>query len=103
MTGQGQYGPDEEFGWCPECGRSDGYLNIGRVHWYYCDAHRVKWCIGSNLFSSWRDEDEPTWQRNAQHLAPYRERNEHTPTPAMLEHCLKTGRLFKDDEECVWF
>jgi hypothetical protein len=75
----------EHFGWCPECGKTDGYLNIGRAHYFYCDAHRTRWCVGSNLFSSWRHEDEATWERNAQHIEQYRDVDSHTPTAAMLE------------------
>jgi hypothetical protein len=94
----GQYDPDSHFGWCPECGRSDGYRNIGRQHWYFCDAHRVRWSVGSNLFSSWRHEDDATWQRNAEHLEPYREVDGSTPTAAMLQHYSETGRLFDEPE-----
>jgi hypothetical protein len=32
------------FGGCPTCGRNDGLY--------------MRWTIGSNLFSSWRDETE---------------------------------------------
>ena len=46
------------FGGCPECGDQDGYTNVGRSHWVFCIAHRTKWCIGENLFSSWSDETE---------------------------------------------
>jgi hypothetical protein len=76
---------DQYFGWCPECGSHDGYCNIGRDHWVFCDAHRTKWWVGSNLFSAWRDDDEATWERNAEHLAAYRVVDPHTPTGAMLE------------------
>jgi hypothetical protein len=85
MTLSGQHPPSDHFGWCPECGRHDGCLNIGRTHWCYCDAHLVRWCIGENLFSSWRDEDEATWARNEMHIGSYREVDSHTPTPAMAE------------------
>ncbi len=64
---------DEYFGGCPTCGKSDGYSNVGRNHWGSCDAHKVKWSIGSNLFSSWHDEDETVWQKNAERLSTYRE------------------------------
>jgi hypothetical protein len=47
---------DNYFGGCPECGGSDGCINIGPNHWYYCKEHRTRWCIGSNLFSSWKDQ-----------------------------------------------
>jgi len=46
------------FGCCPICGRNDGYMNIGKGHWFYCKEHKVKWCVGANLFSSWQHETE---------------------------------------------
>lgn len=46
------------FGLCPICKKTDGYINIGRGHWYFCKEHRVRWCVGANLFSTWRDETE---------------------------------------------
>ena len=46
------------FGLCPTCHKDDGYLNVGRTHWFYCKEHKKRWCVGSNLFSSWRDETE---------------------------------------------
>lgn len=78
----------EHFGWCPECGKTDGYLNIRDVHYFYCDAHRTRWFVGSNLFSSWQHEDEATWEANAQHLEDYRDVDPHTPTVTMLEGML---------------
>src|SRR5690348_17591745 len=50
---------DEEtpyFGGCPYCHKTDGYINVGREHWFVCDQHQTKWRIGENLFSSWREE-----------------------------------------------
>jgi hypothetical protein len=49
---------DGYFGWCPKCKNNDGYLNIGREHWFLCKEHKVKWCVGYNLFSSWQHETE---------------------------------------------
>jgi hypothetical protein len=49
---------DEYFGGCPTCGKNDGYRNVGRSHWFFCLEHRVVWCAGSNLFSSWHGETE---------------------------------------------
>lgn len=58
-------------GVCPQCYRTDGYVNIGKEHWGICDVHRVRWPIGYNLFSDWqhesRDEQEETWSK----VAPY--------------------------------
>ena len=44
------------FGVCPICRKNDGYINIGRGHWFFCEEHKVRWYIGSNLFSSWQEE-----------------------------------------------
>jgi hypothetical protein len=54
---------DGYFGVCPHCGRHDGYLNIGRAHWFFRKQHRVKWCAGSDLFSGWRDRSEDEQRR----------------------------------------
>jgi hypothetical protein len=64
---------DAYFGGCPFCGCSDGWLNVGRVHWIRCDWHHTKWSPGANLFSSWREEDQGIWQRNSYLLSTYRE------------------------------
>jgi hypothetical protein len=63
----------EYFGGCPQCGKNDGFTNIGREHWFYCAAHRARWCLGSNLFSGWREETEATWRCNAEFLAGFAE------------------------------
>jgi hypothetical protein len=60
------------FGVCPECGKTDGYLNIGRAHWFVCHEHRVRWCAGHNLFSGWREEDEAEWPKNWERIGEYR-------------------------------
>jgi len=59
------------FGGCPHCGANHGFLNVRAEHWIVCDAHQVKWCVGSNLFSSWKDENERIWRRNAEKLLGY--------------------------------
>lgn len=64
---------DDYFGVCPTCEQNDGYLNIGRDHFFICHAHRVKWCVGESLFSSWRSETEEHWARNYQILALYQD------------------------------
>ena len=46
----------ESFGVCPECGRSDGYLNLGIEHWFICREHNYRWLAGSNLFDSWKNQ-----------------------------------------------
>lgn len=61
------------FGGCPYCGLNDGCLNLGRDHWYVCHTHRTKWWVGSNLFSSWRHEDEEDWALHALRIRDYEE------------------------------
>src|SRR5262245_22452625 len=67
---KGKYAEDY-FGVCPHCHRQYGYLNVGRNHWFFCDAHQTCWCIGSNLFSSWHDETKDQWEKNAKKLHGY--------------------------------
>jgi hypothetical protein len=62
---------DDDFGGCPVCGKTDGYLNIGRDHWFVCHAHEKRWLIGSNLFSGWKEETEAKWAANAALLEGY--------------------------------
>jgi hypothetical protein len=50
------------WGVCPVCRDNDGYLNVGRNHWFFCREHKTKWCVGSNLFSGWRRQTEAEQQ-----------------------------------------
>jgi len=61
----------ETFGGCPVCGKNDGYLNNGCDHWFYCEAHKIRWCFGENLFSSWKYETEEDFRRTRELLADY--------------------------------
>ncbi len=63
---------DEYFGGCPKCGKTSGFINDGREHWFTCDTHQTKWHVGSNLFSGWRDETEEERFRNRDLLSQYR-------------------------------
>ena len=76
---------DLHFGGCPHCGETDGYINIGREHWFACDRHKTKWHVGSNLFSSWRDETEEDWLRNEYRLENYLSVDPVYPKPAREE------------------
>lgn len=65
------------FGGCPHCDTerrqyNNEYVNVGRVHFFICRLHRVFWGpVGSNLFSSWREQDEATWKENERLLATF--------------------------------
>ncbi len=61
------------WGGCPTCLKNDGYLNVGRANIFVCNEHRVRWTVGSNLFSDWRYEPEEVWERNAARIADYQE------------------------------
>ena len=47
MTDAEKRASEHYFGGCPECGNTDGYMNVGSEHWFVCDVHRIKWFIGS--------------------------------------------------------
>ena len=64
---------DHYFGGCPECGDTDGFMNVGGNHWFICNQHRTKWPPGYNLFSCWHEEDEAEWKANAERLCFYRQ------------------------------
>ena len=49
---------DGYFGVCPICRKNDGYINVGRGHWFLCDEHKIKWLAGSNLFDSSKEQTE---------------------------------------------
>jgi hypothetical protein len=51
------------FGLCPICHCTDGYANHGSNHFGVCAAHKKLWYIGSNVFSSWRDDPDATDER----------------------------------------
>lgn len=51
-------GQSEYFGVCPQCHKTDGYINVGEGHWFLCEEHKVRWFVGANLFSSCKDQTE---------------------------------------------
>ena len=82
---------DAYFGGCPACGSGGNMANIGRDHWAACPVHMTKWWIGSNLFSSWREEKQADWDRNARELSGYVEVQPIYPKP--------TGEELRQREE----
>ncbi len=58
-TTQSQFDDSESyFGVCPECGETDGCLNVGPDHWFVCHTHKTKWRGGSDLFAAWRTAEK---------------------------------------------
>lgn len=44
------------WGLCPGCFQpSDVIVDMGHEHWAICHEDRVRWCLGSGLFSAWQD------------------------------------------------
>ena len=68
---------DDYFGVCPTCLKAAG-CNIGRTNWMYCKEHGVKWRVGENVFSGWRDETEEQWFKNYELLKGFREIEPHS-------------------------
>lgn len=64
---------DGYLGLCPKCHRHDGMFNVEGTHWTVCHAHKVRWSVGFNLFSGWRDETEEKWEENSRLLSTYEE------------------------------
>jgi hypothetical protein len=64
---------DNHFGGCPACHKTDGFLSVGPGQWFVCHRHRVKWFVGSNLFSGWKEQDEQHRLANYYKLAGYRD------------------------------
>jgi hypothetical protein len=73
---------EDYFGNCPECGRTDGCLNIYKVHWYRRNVHKTKWPVGMSFFDSWRHEDDEVWEENWRLLSDYDEVEAITPPQA---------------------
>lgn len=70
------------FGACPVCEQSDGYMNVGRHHYFVCHTHRKKWCAGSNLLSGWREEPASVHEENAAQLEAYEKVEPIYPDPS---------------------
>ena len=48
-------------------------FNIGRGHYIACDTCRTFMFVGSNLMSSWRQENKNVWRRNSRSIEGYEE------------------------------
>jgi hypothetical protein len=63
---------DDRFGLCPKCHRTDGFMNAHRKeHWFVCHRHKLKWCVGWNLFSSYLYMDDSELLRQEYALQSY--------------------------------
>ena len=62
------FGSRCHFGVCPVCGTNNGYMDIGRGHWFLCRRHQLAHFAGSNLLSSWRHTPQAEQLQNAARL-----------------------------------
>jgi hypothetical protein len=92
------------FGGCPKCGCDDGYLNVGSCHWMVCEEHKMTWCVGANLFSSWRKQSEKVWEENARRLSEYMEVEPLLPVASRPTSQIESlsDPLDTDDDEWPW-
>jgi hypothetical protein len=78
------------FGVCPTCGSNDGFVNVGSDHWFICHEHKIRWCVGSDLFEAWRYETEEkcghnrSWLRTYREIEPFRPLEDLLPADALL-------------------
>ena len=62
------------FHGCPECPETmgpDNIYNAGKLHRGACHEHHTTWILGSNLFSSWRDETEEQQRTRYREIETY--------------------------------
>ncbi|NIA67602.1 hypothetical protein HBA54_03265 [Pelagibius litoralis] len=60
------------FGWCTFCRRPDTrYVNVGKIHFGFCQRHEIYWLIGEDIFKTWEDQDETHWEFNRRILQGY--------------------------------
>jgi len=88
---------DDHFGVCPQCGKTGEMLNVADYHWLVCHEHKLRWLIGSNLFSSWQHENEDDWQRNFEIMQGYKEIGEtHVRVLAVAEYRASNGDSIRE-------
>lgn len=71
----------QHFGVCPDChGEYPAQvLNVGQEHWFACARCETKWCVGSNLFDSWREDELEDWVEALAFMSGFRQVEPLTP------------------------
>src|SRR5262249_15972331 len=77
------------FGGCPHCGKTDGFFNLGRAHFFVCDEHPVKWFVGENLFRGWKEKTREVWEPNARQFGHYTDVEPATAHASLCDHAGK--------------
>lgn len=52
---------DEFTGGCPECGKTNGFLDVHGALYFYCHTHKVRWFRGENVFGCWSFNSPCEW------------------------------------------
>ena len=61
------------FGACPYCGKTDGFVNLGKEHWFVCHEDKTRWFGGINLFEGWENQTVAQAQSIEKMLDGYKE------------------------------
>ena len=77
----------DPFGGCPICAGNDGYRNLHMEHWFVCREHQVRWCLGKDLFDTWRSEHPSDWDDNYKEIGGFR------PVYPMLNPALEDDNI----------
>lgn len=59
------------FGCCSICGGHNWYLNIKSAQYFVCHKHKKRWCLGYNMFTDWKEENEKIWKKNFKKIWKY--------------------------------
>jgi hypothetical protein len=92
---------DPWFGWCPTCGRHDGYLNLCTAQWFICEAHKKAWCLGDDEFVTWWSENESDWRRNYVHIHDYTKCDSQDWT-VFSDPCKRVGIDLSSPDRRLW-
>lgn len=60
-------------GVCPKCAKTDGFVNLGKEHWFICRDHKSKWFAGVNMYEGWKNQTVAQAESIEMMLSSYKE------------------------------
>lgn len=66
-------GCKNQFGVCPICRHTDGFLTLRWDHYFVCDEHKLRWYVGSNMLSALCSEFEDITIKNLELIKDYKD------------------------------
>ena len=60
-------------GVCSKCGKTDGFVNLGKEHWFICRDHKSKWLAGINMYEGWKNQTVAQTESIELMLSSYKE------------------------------